>query len=145
MGNKPEDSNKIYRLTLLEDRTHKKIRSIRFTRLGMVSFLVTFFVLMTGLIFGIIAFTPIRTIIPGYPDVRSKNQAIENAIRIDSLENAIVRWELFSVNLSRVLSGDTTVSLDSLVKGTQTKYLKDADSEEIAVQDSLLRKKVLRK
>lgn len=141
MGNKPKDRNKIYRLSLLEDRTHKKIRSIRFSKFKMVAALVTFLVVMTGLIFCIIAFTPVRTIIPGYPDVRSKNQAIENAIRIDSLENVIVRWELFSGNLARVLAGDPTVSLDSLVKGTQTKYLKDVSSEEIALQDSLLRQK----
>jgi len=142
MGNKPEDSNKIYRLTLLEDRTHKKIRSIRFSKFKMIATIVTSIVLLIGFIFCIIAFTPVRTIIPGYPDARSKNQAIENAIRIDSLENVIVRWELFSGNLARVLSGDPTVSLDSLVKGAQTKYLKDVSSDEIARQDSLLRKKM---
>lgn len=142
MGNKPEDSNKIYRLTLLEDRTHKKIRSIRFSKFRMIATIVTFFVILTGIIYSAIAFTPIRTLIPGYPDTRSKNQAIENAIRIDSLENVIVRWELFSGNLARVLSGDPTISLDSLVKGTQTKYIKDITAEEIAKQDSLLRKKV---
>ena len=141
MGNKPEEDNKIYRLTLLEDRTHKKIRSVRFSRFNMIATIVTAFVLLTCLAFCIIAFTPIRTIIPGYPDVRSRNQAVENAIRIDSLENAIVRWELFYGNLSRVLAGETTVSLDSLVQGTRTKYLKDVDADRIAGQEELLRQK----
>ncbi len=143
MANTSEDKNKIYRLTLLDDSSHKRIKSYRFTKTGVVITLVTAFVVISLLIFSIIAFTPLRTVIPGYPDARSKKQAIENAIKIDSLENIIVRWELYSENLSRVLNGDTTISLDSIVKGNSTKYLKNISEEEIAGQDSLLRKKVM--
>lgn len=142
MGNKPEDRNKIYRLSLLEDRTHKKIRSIRFSKFKMIAAIVTFLVVTIGAIFSIIAFTPVRTLIPGYPDARTKTQAVENAIRIDSLETVIMRWELYSENLASVLAGESTISLDSLIKDTQTKYLKDVSAEQINLQDSLLRKKI---
>lgn len=142
MGNKPEEKNKIYRLTLLEDSSHKRIRSFRFTRLGFIIAAVTAFVVTSIIVFCLIAFTPLRTAIPGYPDARSRSQAIENAIKIDSLENVITRWELYSENLARVLTGEPTISLDSIIQGHSTKYLKNITPEQIAGQDSLLRQKV---
>lgn len=145
MANKSEEKNKIYRLTLLDDSSHKRIKSYRFTRLGITIILVSALIVVGTLIFSVIAFTPVRTLIPGYPDARSKRQAIENAIRIDSLENVIIRWELYSENLARVLTGEQTISLDSIVKENTTKYLKNITQEQIAGQDSLLRKKVKEK
>lgn len=132
----------MYRLNILEDSSHKKIRTIRFSKAGLTVTLITTFVIVVVMVFCLIAFTPLRTVIPGYPDAGSRKQAIENAIKIDSLESIITRWELYSENLSRVLAGEETISLDSLVKDNSTKYLKKVSSEVVAKQDSLLRHQV---
>ncbi len=132
----------MYRLNILEDSSHKKIRTIRFSKAGLTVTLITTFVIVVVMVFCMIAFTPLRTVIPGYPDAGSRKQAIENAIKIDSLESIITRWELYSENLSRVLAGEETISLDSLVKDNSTKYLKKVSSEVVAKQDSLLRHQV---
>ena len=145
MANKPEGNNKIYRLTLLDDSSHKRIKSVRFTKTGFVIAVVTAGVLFTMLVYCLIAFTPLKTSIPGYPDARTKRQAIENAIKIDSLESVITRWELYSENLSRVLTGEETISLDSIIPGNTTKYLKNINQETIALQDSILRSKTGKK
>ena len=107
---------KVYRLSLLEDETHRNIRSYRFTKLGLAVTLITVFVVILGSLYCLIAFTPLRTTIPGYPDAHFRREAVNNAIKIDSLESAITRWKLYSENLSRVLSGDTTINLDSLLQ-----------------------------
>lgn len=132
----------MYRLNILEDSSHKKIRTICFSKAGLTVTLITTFVIVVVMVFCMIAFTPLRTVIPGYPDAGSRKQAIENAIKIDSLESIITRWELYSENLSRVLAGEETISLDSLVKDNSTKYLKKVSSEVVAKQDSLLRHQV---
>ena len=113
MGKK--NINKAYRLTVLEDETHRQLRSYRFTRIGLVLTAITSFVVIVGLLYALIAFTPLRNTIPGYPDPHFRREAVNNAIKIDSLEAAITRWQLYSENLSRVLSGDTTINLDSLL------------------------------
>lgn len=141
MENTSEGKNKIYRLTLLDDSSHKRIKSVRFSKLGLIVTLVTAVVLIVVMVYCLIAFTPVRTMIPGYPDARSRKQAIENAIKIDSLESVIIRWELYSENLSRVLTGEQAISLDSIARGSKTKYLKNVSSDVIAEQDSLLRLK----
>ena len=107
--------NKVYRLTVTEDSTHREVRSLRFTRLGMVLTGITAFVVVLGSLYALIALTPLRTTIPGYPDAHFRRQAVDNAIKIDSLESALTRWKLYSENLSRVLSGDTTINIDSLL------------------------------
>lgn len=141
MEKKTERKNKIYRITIDEDSTHRRIKAYRFSTLGLMVTVVTIPVVIILLVYCAFAFTPLRTTIPGYPDAKSKKQAVENAIRIDSLENVIIRWELYSENLSRVLSGDKTISLDSLIDGNTTKFLKNISEEEMQRQDSLLRSK----
>ncbi|MBR5041863.1 MAG: hypothetical protein IKX67_01350 [Bacteroidales bacterium] len=107
--------NKVYRLSISEDDSHRMIRSFRFSRLGLAVTAITAFVVVLGGLYALIALTPLRTTIPGYPDAHFRRQAVDNAIKIDSLESAITRWKLYSENLSRVLSGDNTINLDSLL------------------------------
>ena len=108
--------NRVYRLSFIEDESHRTIRSYRFTRLGFIITLITVFVVILGSLYALIALTPLRTTIPGYPDAHFRREAVNNAIKIDSLESAITRWKLYSENLSRVLSGDNTLNLDSLLQ-----------------------------
>ena len=99
-------------------------------------------VLLTAL-WCLIAFTPLRTFIPGYPDARTKHDAIQNAIRIDSLENVITKWELYSENLRRVVEGEEPLKIDSLMAARkQTREITDKDRAGLAMKDSLLRKEV---
>ncbi len=74
---------KNFRLTLVDDDTHDKVWSKKFTRIGALVTAVTVIVVTIATIFCVIAFTPIRTLIPGYPDARSKHDAIKNAITIE--------------------------------------------------------------
>ena len=113
MGNKKW--KRVYRVSITEDETHRDIRTYRFTRLGFLVTLITVFVVILGGLYTLIALTPLRTTIPGYPDAHFRRVAVENAIKIDSLESAITRWKLYSENLSRVLSGDNPINLDSLL------------------------------
>ncbi|MBQ7622178.1 MAG: hypothetical protein IJS66_00370 [Bacteroidales bacterium] len=107
--------NRTYRLSIVEDETHRRLRSFRFNIAGLVVTLITVFVVLLGSLYCLVAFTPLRTTIPGYPDPHFRREAVLNAIKIDSLENAIARWEIYAGNLSRVLAGDKTISLDSLL------------------------------
>ena len=118
MGKK--NLNTVYRLSIVEDQTQRSVRSYRFTRLGFMLTIVTAFVVIVGGLYALIALTPLRTTIPGYPDAHFRREAVANAIKIDSLQSAITRWQLYSENLSRVLAGDTTINLDSLLQVRET-------------------------
>lgn len=133
---------KNFRLTLVDDDTHDKVWSKKLTRIGALVTAVTVIVVTIATIFCVIAFTPIRTLIPGYPDARSKHDAIKNAITIDSLENVLTKWELYSENLRRVVDGQEPLKIDSLMEVRKNPAAEAGDSRELAEKDSLLRKEV---
>ena len=130
------------RFTIVDDDTHDKLWSRKFTRMGVLVTAITVIVVTISVIFCIIAFTPVRALIPGYPDARTKHDAIQNAIRIDSLENVITKWELYSENLRRVVDGQEPLKIDSLMDVRRSAASTAADMKEIAQKDSLLRKEV---
>lgn len=131
-----------FRLAIIDDQTHKQLWTAHFTRTSLFIAIVTIIVTMCTLIFSLIAFTPIRTFIPGYPDARSKRAAIQNAIKIDSLETLVYKWGLYSENLKRVMEGMDPMKIDSLVNSGMSAYGAQADMDEILRRDSILREKV---
>ncbi len=144
MSNTNKDNNRIthFRLSLLDAKTHKQLFSVRFNRTGFFVTLVSSVVIIVAAIFSIIAFTPVKTFIPGYPDARTKRAVIQNAMKVDSLENVIYRWELYSENLRRVIEGEDPINIDSLISARQAQIELAKDPEYLKRQDSLLRKEV---
>ena len=131
-----------FRLALIDHKTHEFIFNIHFTKTTFFVALVSIFVVFTAIIYSIIAYTPVRTFIPGYPDAHSKRAAIQNAIRIDSLESVIYRWELYSENLRRVVEGEEPLKIDSLINIAGSSSRTQADLAVLALKDSLLRQQV---
>ena len=127
---------------MFDDRTHEYLLNIHFTRTTFFVAVVSIIVVLTAAIYSLIAFTPVRTFIPGYPDAHSKRAAIQNAIRIDSLENVIYRWELYSENLRRVVEGEEPLKIDSLINAGRNSSATQADAAGLAIKDSLLRQQV---
>lgn len=144
MSNTNKDKKKTthFRISLLDAKTHQQLFSVRFNRTGFFVTIVSTIVVMSAAIFSIIAFTPVRTFIPGYPDAHSKRAAIQNAIKVDSLENVIYRWELYSENLRRVVEGEKPVSIDSIIAISDRRVREEKDPEYLKRQDSLMRKEV---
>ncbi len=140
--NKKDNKPNRFRLAIIEDQTHKHLFNIHFTRTGFFVALVSTLVVLTAIIYSVIAFTPVRTFIPGYPDAHSKRAAIQNAMRIDSLENVIYRWGLYSENLRRVVEGEEPLKIDSLISAGPQSKATEKELAELALKDSLLRQHV---
>lgn len=134
--------NKTYRLSLVENQTHRKIRDWKINKAGIILGGATALVVVFLIMFALLALTPLKTIIPGYPDAKSRRDVVENALKIDSLENAITRWEFYAGNLSRVLTGQEEIDRQSVAKGEVAEKLSKEAADRLAVRDSILREKV---
>ena len=130
-----------YRAALIDAVSHERLWSIVFTRPAFITAAVSLVVLLLVIFYLLIAFTPLRSFIPGYPDAQARRQAVQNAIRIDSLETQILQWELYTENLKKVVAGEEPLLLDSLIL-RQQEAGRDADSVFLARRDSLLRARV---
>ena len=143
MSKAPKDNRPSrFRLVIIDDDTHQHLFKLRFSKTTGTVAIISFLVMFTALIAFIIAFTPVRTFIPGYPDARSKRAAIQNAIRIDSLENVIFRWELYTENLRRTIEGEEPLKIDSIINASRSTDAAEVDMKELAQRDSLLRTNV---
>lgn len=137
-----EKKSNSFRLAFMDDKTHKQLVTLHFTRTSFFITIITIFVVLCAAIYSVIAYTPVKTFIPGYPDARSKRAAIQNVITIDSLERVILRWELYSENLRRAIEGEEPLKIDSLINAAGSYADKDIDMEALVRQDSLLRQHV---
>lgn len=131
-----------FRLAVIDDQSHKQLLTLHFSRTTLFITIVSVLVTLSAVIFSIIAYTPVKTFIPGYPDAHSKRAAIQNAITIDSLETVIYKWGLYSENLKRVMEGMDPIKIDSIVNASMPASTKAADMAEIQRRDSLLRERV---
>ena len=141
MARNRDKKTRRYRLALMEAETHKQLWSLRFDRITLSLTCILAIVLLVAIVYSLIAFTPVKTMIPGYPDAVSRRAAIQNAMRIDSLEKVVYRWELYSENLRRVLDGEEPVSIDSLLR-TAAPAEDDETAQRLDRQDSTLREMV---
>lgn len=128
-------------LTLIDALSHERMWSIHLN-LKIVRILAIALAVVTLFgIFSLIAYTPIRTLIPGYPSAQTRRQALQNLQRIDSLEMHLLQWELYSENLRRVVAGEAPIRLDSAVLGVEDSRTVP-DERYYAIRDSLLREDV---
>ena len=142
MDNEKNKNSGSYRISITDNETHKHIWGTRFTKVSFFVTAVSIIVTLCTLTYCLIAYTPIRTFIPGYPDARSKRAAIQNAIKVDSLERVIYRWELYSENLKRAVEGKAPIKIDSVIKASRKEAEEPVDAASLQKQDSLLREKV---
>ena len=136
---KPDKTpRRTFRLLLQDALSHERLWSLRFTKPAFIAAAVSGAVVLLVVLFSLVAYTPIRTFIPGYPDALSRRQALQNALRIDSLETRILQWELYAGNLRRVMAGEAPIHLDTLIKNAPS-VREEADAYYLALRDSLLR------
>lgn len=134
---------KNFRLSLLDDETHKPILVLKFTKTSFLVSVISACVVLFFSIYAIIAFTPVRNFIPGYPDAHTKRAAIQNAMKVDSLEIIVSRWSLYSENLKRIFEGEAPVRMDSLLNRSAHLDAGTALPEsELRRKDSILRSNV---
>ena len=128
-----------FRLSLVDDMTHRKLWVFHFTKAGFLVRVISVVVVVFAIVYALFAYTPLRTSIPGYPSAHTKRAAIQNAIKIDSLESVISRWELYSENILRVIEGEAPLPVDSVLRLADAAEAESRDPAFLAQRDSVLR------
>ncbi len=131
-----------YRLTLADDQTHRQIKVAKFSRWSFFLTVAVVFVTISVCLMMLIALTPLKSFIPGYPDADTRKASVQNAIQIDSLRNVVSKWEFYSENLKRVFAGEDPVRIDSIIRNYSAGY-DTLDAGGFRQSDSLLRQTVM--
>ena len=130
------------RLVILNEDTFEEIFSFK---LNLMNVFVTFtlggifLILITTFI---IAFTPLRELIPGYSSTELKRNATELAIKSDSLETALKKNEAYIKGIQKVLRGEleyAKFNKDSIIAETDehSEVNMKASEEEIKLREEV--------
>ncbi len=98
-----------YKLSFLNEGTLEEVFSFRLSRLSAYLFILFFAFLVITLTAIVIINTPIRNYLPGYLESEVRMEMMNNALRADSLEQALLAQSTYLENITRILKGDLPV------------------------------------
>ena len=135
---------KKYRFSIFNDTTHEEMFSFRANGVRSILTIVVLVVFLIASVTVLISFTSLRELIPGYPSPQSRHDLIQNAIKIDSLQNEINVWRLQMANIQRIATGKKPLAIDSLLNLHRSSDSLVTEGGNYSQYDSLLRAAVVR-
>lgn len=128
-----------YRLSIYNDQSFEEVWFMRLSRLNVIAVVGGLTIMLVTVVTLLIAFTPIREFIPGYPDGSTRRYIVQNALKADSLERELQQWKIYLGNLHTILRGESPDNFESL-PDTSVRYREIKFSR--SVEDSLLRMQI---
>lgn len=102
-----------YRLTIHNENKLENVLGFYISPLWVIMSLFFSFLLLAGVLYLIVVFTPVGNLLPGYISDRAKEELIRNNIRIDSLTKEVEKQDRYIANIKRIISGN--VVTDSII------------------------------
>lgn len=134
-----------YRFAIINDETHQNLfffKANRFKLLFILAFSVLAIIVLITLL---IAYTPIRQRIPGYPTNETVRDYYMSAVKIDSLEKEVDIMTLYLSNIQKALLGEEPDKIDSLLSRSREDFESEkAQGKSVSKEDSLLREEMLK-
>lgn len=95
-----------YRLILYNDTSLQSVWTFKLSPVKVFTVVSLFSVFMISLVVFLVASTPLREYIPGYPREEYREMLLRNVMLVDSLENELVLRDKFFSDLRSVVSGE---------------------------------------
>lgn len=95
-----------YRLIIYNDTSFQTVWTIRLSPLRVFTFLSLFSAFMIFLVIFLVASTPLKEYIPGYPKAEYREMLLKNRLLVDSLEKELVVRDRFFSDIKSVISGE---------------------------------------
>ena len=127
-----------YKLSVINETSYEEVFNFRLSQLHVLTALSVLAVILVVLTILLIAFTDLREFIPGYPDGNMRQMIAQNALRVDSLENELLKRDRFVKSIRLVLNGGDTTSLERSREDT-ARYRNDTIRFQISEQENEFR------
>jgi len=126
-----------YRLVLFNEATFEERISFRLSRIQVIIFLLSMAITFIALTFFVIAYTPLKEYIPGYPNIKQKQDLYRLNKVADSLMVNARQNNLYIQNLKRIIENKNMVTV--LPKAAVQIKNFDTITDHISKEDSMLR------
>ncbi|KAA6325387.1 Murein DD-endopeptidase MepM [termite gut metagenome] len=107
-----------YKLTVINEDKLEDVLEVYVSKFNTITTLLSLLFILFIIIGCIMAYTPIRNVLPGYMNNEVRAQVVSNALRVDSFQQVIAMQNLYIMNIQDIFRGtvkaDTVQSMDSL-------------------------------
>jgi hypothetical protein len=126
-----------YRLVIMRETSFEEVWQMKLSRMNVINALSGSIVIYTLIVVMLIIYTPLKQLIPGYPNADMTRGIRMNALRLDSLDYQLTLKDQFIDNLITIINGGQpkTHSGDEANDKISTRDIADRRSSD----DSLLR------
>lgn len=102
-----ENSTKHYRFVIMNEDTFEEVGSYKLTLMNLYVFLSTLLVVLTCLVFLLVAYTPIKEYLPGFQPVTNNDRRLLELTReVNRMGQEMQAQEVYIKNLQRMLTGN---------------------------------------
>lgn len=143
---KKKKLTKIYRFSIVENNSHKVLFQFKASKLKATAGCIVAVLLLLAILLTIIAYTPLKRLIPGYPSPETRREAIMNSVKIEQLERQIIIWSLQMNNIQKIYKGEKPINIDSILQDTTffNRATIDLVSSASSKEDSILKAEFMR-
>ena len=126
-----------YRLVIMRETSFEEVWQMKLSRMNVINALAGSLTVYTLIVVMLIVYTPVKQLIPGYPNAAMTRNIRINALRLDSLAYQMSLKDQFIDNLITIINGGQpkTHSTDEGTDKVSTREISDTRSSD----DSLLR------
>ncbi|MFV8368801.1 peptidase [Flavobacterium sp. LB2R40] len=131
------------RLIILNEDTFEETFSLKLTLMNVFVVATLGAIIIIFVTTLIIAFTPLREFIPGYSSSKLKKDAMELALKSDSLSRALKKNEVYIQSIQKVLTGEleyTKFNKDSILSAADdvpSKTKLSASKQELELREQV--------
>ena len=102
-----ENTTKHYRFVIMNEDTFEEVGSYKLTLMNLYIFISTLLVMLTFLVFLLIAYTPIKEYLPGFqPLGNNDRRLLELTKEVNRMGQEMQAQEVYINNLRRMLTGN---------------------------------------
>jgi hypothetical protein len=126
-----------YRLVIMRETSFEEVWQMKLSRMNVINALAVSLTIYTIIVVVLVVYTPLKQLIPGYPNAEMTRNIRMNALRVDSLDYQMALKDQFIENLITIINGGQpkTHSTDEGSATISTREISDNRSPD----DSLLR------
>ena len=128
-----------FHILLVNEKTLAKKKLFSSSTINLAGSIGFVFLLLLSTSFIVIYFTPLKEYFRGYTSIELRENAVENSMKLDSLENLYLAQSNYIKSLKNILSGN--VSFDEIKENTSSLETNQVELEIVKTnkEDSLLR------
>jgi len=128
-----------FHILLVNEKTLEKRKLFSSSSVNLAASLLFAFLLLLSTSFILIYITPLKEYFRGYTSIELRENAVENSMKLDSLESLYISQSKYIKSLKDLLSGNISFEdLDQNTENTESKLL-ELEIVKTNLEDSLLR------